>query len=105
MASATLFRSRAQRGMGPCVPPSLMLRRPYTRTPAKPWRRRVAGTTKAGSSRSLITMRPAHPHAEFVALARGIAMQHLESGIDQLRLHLHIRHVRQAVDGVGRASG
>jgi len=31
--------------MGPRLPPSLKLRRPTDPTPAKPWRRRVAGTT------------------------------------------------------------
>src|SRR4029077_12538352 len=31
--------------MGPCLPPSLKLRRPEVQAPAKPWRRRVAGTT------------------------------------------------------------
>src|SRR4029077_5453400 len=29
--------------MGPCLPPSLKLRRPEVQAPAKPWRRRVAG--------------------------------------------------------------
>jgi hypothetical protein len=35
----------ATRRMGPCLPPSLKLRRPDDPAPAKPWRRRVAGTT------------------------------------------------------------
>src|SRR4029450_9472037 len=33
------------RSMGPCLPPSLKLRRALLQTPAKPRRRRVAGTT------------------------------------------------------------
>jgi hypothetical protein len=33
------------RRMGPCVPPSLKLRPALVQAPAKPWRRRVAGTT------------------------------------------------------------
>src|SRR5580658_183220 len=31
--------------MGPCLPPSLKLRRPTNPAPTKPWRSRVAGTT------------------------------------------------------------
>src|SRR3954447_16436149 len=36
--------------MGPCLPPSLKLRRPLEQAPAKPWRRRVAGTTTEHAS-------------------------------------------------------
>src|SRR5579863_376930 len=37
--------------MGPRLPPSLKLRRPSDLAPAKPWRRRVAGTTRLRPAR------------------------------------------------------
>src|SRR5271165_3018084 len=64
--------------MGPRLAPSLKLRRPIVMTPAKPWRRRVAGTTD-------VLGHPFEPHAlairepcrDIAAGEAGLALRHL----------------------------
>jgi hypothetical protein len=56
--------------MSPCLPPSLKLRRPEVQAPAKPWRRRVAGTTIGAFGSVVAKDTPKHSRG---ASARGLS--------------------------------
>jgi len=56
--------------MGPCLPPSLKLRRPEVQAPAKPWRRRVAGATIGAFGSVVAKDTPKHSRG---ASARGLS--------------------------------